>query len=173
MCSVPTSDATFSSAADIFFSRSFLSHSGVIFRPCSPVSRLSASSLSVRSFPPARTFQGARAMPSTGMRINVWTRRMWMLALHTFRQSHRNDIALEVAVHDVPSALVDNEWCQSMVSGVLICFRNDPRRGIRYALKGNISGSWACGCKERIDIQDIGPSRKARGHGGSASPLRC
>ena len=52
----------------------------------------------------------------------------------TFGTRHGNDLALEIPVHDVPSALVDREGRQSVISSILICFRHDPRRGVRDTL---------------------------------------
>jgi hypothetical protein len=69
ICSVPTSFATFSKACDIFFSSSLRSQCGwKIIRPFSPVWSLRSSSASVRSLPPANTFQGASAKPIASVR---------------------------------------------------------------------------------------------------------
>lgn len=132
MLLAPTSAATFSNALLIFTSISERSHLGSTnVRPFSPVSRRRCSSASVRSLPPARTPQGARASPIQIKRIygeNAYNQ------VHTFRSRHRNDFSFERPVQDAPFPLVDYEWSLSVISSILVRFCDDPCRSIGYPL---------------------------------------
>jgi hypothetical protein len=51
------------------------------------------------------------------------------------RASHGDDVPLEVALHDVPLALVDAEGGQAVVAGVLVGLGNNPCGGIGDTLR--------------------------------------
>ena len=57
-----------------------------------------------------------------------------MEVARTFRARHGNDLALEVALKDAPSTLVDHERCLALASGILVGLRDDPRWCIGDAL---------------------------------------
>ena len=50
--------------------------------------------------------------------------------------AHGNDLSLHSAVHDVPETLINHERRLPMVTSVLVRLRNNPRGGIRDALRG-------------------------------------
>lgn len=56
---------------------------------------------------------------------------------HPLGLDHGNDLALDVAVHDVPRALVDDERRLARLAGVHVRLRDDPRRGVGDTLQTN------------------------------------
>src|SRR6266480_980916 len=52
---------------------------------------------------------------------------------HPLISSHRNNVALEIAIGGTPATLVDAELPESMIAGVLIRFGNDPGGGVTDA----------------------------------------
>ena len=144
MLCVPSSCATVSSAALIARSSAVRSHCPPkIVRPFSPVSRLCASSASVRSLPPASTSHGASARPArggvrpeprgdagVGRRAGSVERGAGEGRIHTFVAGHGDDLALEGALEDVPLALVDAERGLAVIARVLVRLGHDPRRRV-------------------------------------------
>lgn len=63
--------------------------------------------------------------------------------------AHGDDFALEVAFGGVPLALVDDELPESMVTGVLVGFADDPGGGVADAYKNGISMSLSLGQRGR------------------------
>ena len=49
--------------------------------------------------------------------------------------AHGNDLSLHSAVHDVPETLINHERRLPMITSVLVRLRNNPRGGIRDALR--------------------------------------
>lgn len=115
MLLAPTSSATFSMARQTLRSDSLRFQSPKMARPPSPLSRRFFSSASVRIFPAARTFQGAKAIPIDNASAGGHSVKP---NKHTMFDAHGEDIAFDIPLHDVPRALVDDEWglaCQTSV----------------------------------------------------------
>lgn len=45
---------------------------------------------------------------------------------------HRDNIALERPLKDIPRALINDERGEGVISSILICLRHNPSRSIRY-----------------------------------------
>lgn len=88
--------------------------------PFSPDSRLRCSSASVRILPPARTFQGAKAIPAHAELVNELADTRQQAVVFTFHLCQQQDLALEVPLKNAPSTLVDYERGFSSESGVRV-----------------------------------------------------
>lgn len=142
MCFAPTFSATVSSALHIFFSDSLRSQGPITVLPFSPVLRLFSSSSSVLMWPPARTFQGARAIPvknGAAQEASVTKNYITIIPKEicelTFMFAHGKNLALDVSLHNGVCCLINDERCLPVPFSVLVCLRDEPGWSIRDPLK--------------------------------------
>ena len=84
----------------------------------------------------------------------------------TLFESHGKDVALEIALHDAPRALVDDERRLACEPSVCVRLRDDPRGRVRHAEVENLALHYevvqaihdflnAAGVVPPVNVQDV------------------